>query len=154
MRSHALFSWHRSTISEMAYTVSVSSQRLHWWSQTNCMYDFTPTLHMPSYALYTTSYPLSMTSHHCSYHIMSTAFMTLHTLYMTSHTWQYIHTWLYLPSDPLYLTLHPLYLCHQTQGITYTTPLPVWHHTHYTCDILFSMHAITTTVYEIIPLYV
>ena len=29
---------------------------------------------------------------------------------------------LYLPSDPLYLTLHPLYLCHQTQGINYTTP--------------------------------
>ena len=43
------------TISEMASTVSVSSQRLHWWSQTNCMYDITPTLHMPSYALYTTS---------------------------------------------------------------------------------------------------
>ena len=29
---------------------------------------------------------------------------------------------LYLPSVPLYLTLHPLCLCHQTQGISYTTP--------------------------------
>ena len=29
---------------------------------------------------------------------------------------------LYLPSVPLYLTLHPLFLCHQTQGISYTTP--------------------------------
>ena len=29
---------------------------------------------------------------------------------------------LYLPSVPLYLTLHPLYLCHQNQGISYTTP--------------------------------
>ena len=28
----------------------------------------------------------------------------------------------YLPSVPLYLTLHPLFLCHQTQGISYTTP--------------------------------
>ena len=29
---------------------------------------------------------------------------------------------LYLPSVPLYLTLHPLHLCHQPQGISYTTP--------------------------------
>ena len=29
---------------------------------------------------------------------------------------------LYLPSVPLYLTLHPLYLCHETHGISYTTP--------------------------------
>ena len=50
--------------------------------------DITPTLHMPSYALYTMSHPLFITSHHFSYHITSTAFMTLHTLYMMSHTWQ------------------------------------------------------------------
>ena len=30
---------------------------------------------------------------------------------------------LYLPSVPLYLTLHPLHLCHQIQGISYTTPI-------------------------------
>ena len=30
---------------------------------------------------------------------------------------------IYLPSVPLYLTLHPLYLCHQTHGISYTTPI-------------------------------
>ena len=29
---------------------------------------------------------------------------------------------LYLPSVPLYLTVHPLFLCHQPQGISYTTP--------------------------------
>ena len=48
---------------------------------------------------------------------------------------------LYLPSDPLYLTLHPQYLCHQTHGISYTTPtlymishtLYVWHQIHYPC---------------------
>ena len=94
---HATFLWHHmycihdltSIISEMASTVSVSSQRLYWWSQKNCMYDIIPTLRMPSYALYKMSHPLFMTSHHCSYHIISTAFMTSHTLYMTSHTWQY-----------------------------------------------------------------
>ena len=31
---------------------------------------------------------------------------------------------LYVPSDTLCLTLQPQYLCHQTQGITYTTPTP------------------------------
>ena len=76
------------TIYEIASTVSVSSQRLYWWSQNNCMYDITPTLRMPSFALYTTLHPLFMTSHHYGYHITSTAFMTSHTLYMTSHTWQ------------------------------------------------------------------
>ena len=82
-------------ISEMESTVSVSSQRLHWWSQTNCMYGITPTLRFPFYALYTTSYPLFMFSHHCSYHIISTAFMTSHPLYMTSHTlylWHHSHS--------------------------------------------------------------
>ena len=48
------------TISEMAFTVSLSSQRLYLWSQTNSMYDITPTLQMPAYALYTTSHPLFM----------------------------------------------------------------------------------------------
>ena len=48
---------------------------------------------------------------------------------------------LYLPSDPLYLTLHPLYLCHQTKGINYTTPtlctsshtLYLWLRVQYAC---------------------
>ena len=125
--------------------------RLCWWSQTNCMYDITSTLRMPSYALYTTSHPLFKTSYHCSYHITSTAFMTSHTRYGITH--MAIQT-LYLPSDPLYLTLHPLYLCHQPRVSIIPHPLSVWHHTHYMCDIIFSMHAITTTVYDIIPLYV
>ena len=46
---------------------------------------------------------------------------------------------LYLPSDPLYITLYPLYLCHQIKGISYTIPtlfmtsqtLYVWHHIQY-----------------------
>ena len=48
---------------------------------------------------------------------------------------------LYLPCVPLYLKLHPLCLCHQTQGISYSTPTPwmtlhtlyVWHHIQYAC---------------------
>ena len=89
MTSQALYSWHHPTISEMASTISVSSQSLYWWSHTNSIYDITHTLRMPAYALYTMSHPLFMTSHHCSYHITSTAFMPSHTLYMISHTWQH-----------------------------------------------------------------
>ena len=89
MTSHHIIYDITPTISEMASTISVSSQWLYWWSKTNCLYDFIPTLHIPSFALYTMSHPLFMTSHNCSYHITSTAFMTSHTLYMTSHTWQY-----------------------------------------------------------------
>ena len=33
-------------------------------------------------------------------------------------------------------------------------PLSVWHHRHYTCDIVLSTHAITTTVYDVISLYI
>ena len=100
MTSHHIIYDMTPTISEMASTVSVSSQWLYWSSQTNCMYDITPTLPMPSYALYSTSHPPFMTSHHCSYHITTTVYMTSHTLYMTSHTWQY-----------------KLYLCHLTHCI-------------------------------------
>ena len=48
---------------------------------------------------------------------------------------------LYLPSDPLYLTLHLLYLCHQTKYINYSAhtlwmtshTLCVWHGIKYAC---------------------
>ena len=78
--------------------------------------------------------------------------MTSHTLYMTSHTWQ-----------------HKCYICHLTHYIWHYIhcsciikpsvsiiphPLSGWHHTHYMCDIIFSMHDITWTLYDITPLYV
>ena len=119
--------------------------------QTVCMTSHPPYIcHL--IPLYTTWYPLVMTSHHCSYHITSTAFMTSHTLYMTSHTWKY-----------------KTYICHLTHYIEHYIhcicvikprisliphPLPVWHRRHSTCTIIFSMHAITTNVYDIIPLCV
>ena len=141
-----------TTISDIASSVSVSSQPHYWWSQTNCIYDITPTWCMPSNILYKMSHPLYMTSHHCSYHITSTSFMTSHTLHMTSHTWQ-----------------HKYYICHLTHSIWHYIhcicvikpnvsiiphPLSVQHHTHFIYDIIFSMHGITWTLYGITPLYV
>ena len=52
-----------------------------------------------------------------SYYIHCTNDIT-HPIYDITH--MAIRT-LYLPSVPLYLTLYPLFLCHQTQGISYTT---------------------------------
>ena len=78
--------------------------------------------------------------------------MTSHTLYMTSHT-----------------RLHKCYICHLTHYIRdcihcidvikpsvsiIPQALSEWHHTHYICDIIFSMPGITWTLYDITPLYV
>ena len=139
-------------ISDIVSTVSVSSQRLYLWSLTNWMYDITPTLYITSYAPYITSHPLFVTSHHCSHHIASTPFMTSHTIYMTSHTW-----------------LHKPCICHLTHSIWHyihsicvtkpsvsiiPQPLSGWHHKHYMYDIIFSMHGLTWTLYNITPIYV
>ena len=75
-----------------------------------------------------------------------------HTLYMTSHTWQ-----------------HNRYICHLTHYIWHyihcicviklsvsiiPPPLPVWHNKHSMYYIIFSMHDIRWTLYDITPLYV
>ena len=124
----------------MASTVSVLSLRLHWWSQTSCMYDITATLRMPTYPVYTTSYPLFMFSHHCIYHITSTAFMITPTVYEITYTllWHHSHSiydktpTIFVTSNSvyktshimnewqkkrMYLTWYPMYLCNQTHMI-------------------------------------
>ena len=127
------------TISAMASIVSVSSQQLHWCSQTNCMYDITPTLRMPSHALYTTSYPLFMTSHHCSYHITSTSFMTSHTLYILHHThgntniisaiWPTISN----TASTVSVSSNPGYHLYHTPPCRTSHTLYVWHPIQYAC---------------------
>ena len=152
MRSHALCSWHQSQyiwngihlICVIKSTPLMVSDQLSLWYHPHLMSAILCTLQNVISTLYDFT-PLQL-----SYYIHCTHDIT-HPIYDITH--MAIQT-LYLPSDPLYLTLHPLYLCHQTQGITYTTPLPVWHHTHYMCDIIFSMHAIATTLYDNIPFYV
>ena len=68
-------------------------------------YDITSTLYVFT--------PLKLSHYiHCTHDIT-------HPIYDITH--KAIRT-LYQPSAPLYLTLHPLYLCHQNQGISYTTP--------------------------------
>ena len=64
---------------------------------------------------------------------------------------------LYLPSVPLYLTLHPLRLCHQTQGISDTTPTlcmtsQTKHVTSYSVCILSPLlRTLHTSMYNFTP---
>ena len=63
----------------------------------------------------------------------------------------------YLPSVPLYLTLHPLHLCHQTQGISDTTPTLCMtsqstHVTSYSvCMLSQLLRALHTSMYNFTP---
>ena len=121
-------------MSDITSNVSVSSQPMYQFYQTQCMYDITSTICMKSYVIRVTSHPLFMTSQHF--------FMTSSPLYMTSH--------------PLYLTLPPLHLCHHTHSINDITanicmilhPVYVWHPIHYIYDIIPSMYDITTLCVE------
>ena len=179
---HPLHSWHQTpyiwehthgntniisailpAISNTISTVSVSSkQGINYSTTTLCM--ISHRICVTSYSVCMLSQQLFMTSSPCRYHITSTPFITsthphyIHSIHNIRHpiyeiTHMAIQT-LYLPSYPLYLTLHPLYLCHQNRVSIISQLLSVWYHIDYMCDILFSMHAITKTVYDIIPLYV
>ena len=126
------------TISQMPSTISVSSQ--------DSIDVLRTTLCMISHPLYVCQLMHSTQPHIHSLWLQTIVVITLHPLHSWHHT-PYIghHTHaiqtLYLPSNPLYLTLHPLYLCHQKQGINYTTKtlcmishrLYVWHHIQYAC---------------------
>ena len=74
------------TISEMASTVSGSSQRLYWWSQTNSRYDITPTLRMQL---------MHSTQRHVhSLWLQTIVIITLHSLHSWLHTpyiWHHTH---------------------------------------------------------------
>ena len=66
-----------------------------------------------------------------------------HLLHCTRHL--FLALWhqatIFMTSHPLNLTWYPLYLCHQTHGVSFTTPtldmashtLYVWHHIQYSC---------------------
>ena len=86
-------------VSDIAPTVSLSSQPLHWYHTHFCMtshpllYDITPTICVTSYALYITSYPLLMSWHYCTndskgltYETTSSMKFKIHTIHVTSQS--------------------------------------------------------------------
>ena len=118
-----------------------------------------PTLRMASHPLYVRQL---MHSTQCKIHSLwlhTVVVITLHPLYSWHHTpyiWHHTHgntnvisaLWPTISNttSTVSVSSNPGYHLHHTQS--------VWHHTHYMYDIIFCMHALTTTVYDIIPLYV
>ena len=156
----------RHIIYHITITVFMTSPPVYlkWHPTTLCHHNvcidgLTPTVCMTLHPL-CLCHPMHSTQRHIhSLWLHTIVVITLHPLNAWHHThyiWHHTHdnTTLYLPSYPLYLTLHPLYLCHQNRVSIIAQLLSVWYHIDYMCDILFSMHAITTTVYDIIPLCV
>ena len=152
MTLHVLYSSHHPhyiwnglyLICVITTTLLLVSDQLYVWHHNHFTFAILCTLHNVTSTLYDFT-PLYLSHYiHCIHDIT-------HPIYDITH--MAIET-LYLLSDQLYLTLHPLYLCHQTHISVIPHPLSICHHTHYTCDIVFSIHAITTNIYDIIPLYV
>ena len=92
-----MYSWHHPTISEMASTISVSSQWLYWCSHTNCMYDITPRY-------------ICQLRHSTQRHI--------HSLWL--------HTIVVIPLHPLHSWHHTPYIWHHTHGSTNVISA-IWH---------------------------
>ena len=71
-----------TTVSDIAPTVSLSSEHLHWYHTQFCMtsypllYDIIPIICVTSYALYITSYQLLMSLHFCTYDITAPIYET------------------------------------------------------------------------------
>ena len=103
-------------------------------------YDFTSTL-------------CDFTPFKLSHYIHCTHSIT-HPIYDLTH--MVIRT-LYLPSVPLYLTLHPLYLCHQTHGISYTTPIlcmtsqTIYVSSYSVCMLSQLLRRLHTSIYNFTP---
>ena len=107
-----------------------------------------------------TSYSLCMTTQHCVLLIPHSGYVWHHLNYR----WYHIHsiTWNHsiydvtstsgITSHPLYQTSHSLYLCHHNL-FSDIIPTFVWHHTHYTCDIIYTVYNIISTPYFITLLY-
>ena len=119
------------TIAKMASNVCASSQRLRWWSQTNCM---------TSYPLYVCHLMHSTKRHIHSLWLHTIVVITLHPLHSwhnTTYIWHHTHgnTNVLSAISQNISNTTLLYLCHQTQGISYTKPtlcmtshrLYMWH---------------------------
>ena len=138
-------------ISEIKSTISVSSQRLYWWSQ--------PTICMTSHTLYVCQLMHSTQCHIHSLWLHNIIVITLHPLHSWQHTtyiWQNTHGNTNVVSAiwPTISNTTSTVSVSSNQGYQLYHTHSLYDITHYMCDIVLSMHAITTNVYDIIPLYV
>ena len=113
-------------ISDVAPTVSLSSQPLHWYHTHFCM--TSQTISVTSYALYT-SYPLLMSSHYSTNDSTSLTYETTSSMQFKIYT--------------SHVTSHSL--------VCVITPTLLWHHTRHRYSIFYTIEDITSSFYDIIP---
>ena len=142
-------------------TVSVSSHLLYQWYLSHYMYDITSIIcetfcplclwHCTHYVWhYTPVCWLHLTGHMydiiCTTEDVTSTLSHQGTIFITSHP---IHAWHHIT---LYQTSHQIYLCHHNLSTDITATF-VWHHTHYMCDVICTIHNIISTAYVIKLLY-
>ena len=118
-----------------------------------------PTLCMTSHPLYVCQLMHSTQRHIQSLWLQTIVVITLHPLHSWHHTpyiWHHTHGNANVISAiwrAIFNTTLTVSVIKNTVSII-AQLLSVWYHIDYMCDILYSMHAIKTTVYDIIPLCV
>ena len=145
MMRHPLHASHHTPVSDIAPTVSLSSQPLHWYHTHFWMTSHPPSVwHLMPYM----EHHIQSLCHHY------TVLMTSHLLYLKAHpVCRATHT--------LHMSHHSLYLCPHTHcvdnitcilGMTSYSPY-MWHRFHYARHHILSLWPQTTVFMSSQPLY-
>ena len=145
MMSHPLHASHHTPVSDIALTVSVSSQPLHWYHT-----HFWMTSHPPS-----VWHPMPYIEHHIQslcHH--STVLMTSQPRTMKPHPVCRATYTLYMRHHSHYLCPHAYSIDNITPTLCMTTHSPcVWHRLHYTRHHILTLWPQTTVFFSSHPLY-
>ena len=129
-----------ATISDIAPSVSVSSQAMYQFYQTQYMHDITATICMTSYTQHMTSHPLFMTSQHFIYDIKSTISDITSTISdltstvsVSSHPlyWWHHRQSMYDITSSTCVTSYQLYIGHRIHYVWQHNTVCWWHHTRH-----------------------
>ena len=159
----------KPTIFDIVSTVSVPSHPLYWWYHTNWIFVISSAIYDDIISIVydiTATECVSSHPHFQRYNNFvcrtSPPLYVYYHLHFIKHNVQILchHTTLFLTSHALYSWHHPHYSwngIHLIRVIA-TTPLIisdqlyVWHHTHLTCAILYTLHNVTSCLYDFTPL--
>ena len=124
---------------------------VYFWHYTQCTNFMKRSECMSSQPLYVWHHMHYIWHHINSLWLHTIVVITLHPLHSWHHTpniWHNTYGNMNIISaiwPTIYNYIHCICVINPRVSVI-THPLSVWHHTHYTCDIIFSMLAITTTV--------
>ena len=133
--------------------LSMISQPLYVWYHIQYMWDILSTIFMTSYPLCMTSQPCVLITPHSAYvwHHLRYRSRHIHSITQSHNLYDFTST-SGMTLDALYQASYQLCLCHHNLSID-IIPTFVWHHTHYMCDIIYSIYNNISTAYVITLLY-